>query len=245
MHRLRHAYTVELGRDWERLRHHRPSLVRARSWRSNLEPGPLAEILDGLVDLQQLIDATNVRGGVDPTVADAILIQLIELADDELAGRIVIQRILGGLVNQAMRYRSVRDDTDPAEIIVAAAWIALRRYDTSRRTHHVAESLISDARYQAFQRPLRRMATTERIVPIDRLGQRPAAPHATAFERLADVVRAARLHGVPDDELQLIRDLLRSESPTIVAAERGVTTRTIRNHRDRAVSHIRAAVLAA
>ena len=246
MNRQLHAYTAQLGREWERLRYHRPSLRRARSWSAEVGEGPLAKILDGLDDLQQLIDATNVRRGVDPTVADAILVQLIERArDDELAGRIVIQRILGGLISQAMRHRSQYDDVDPAEIIVAAAWIALRRYDTTRRSHHVAESLISDARYQAFQRPLRRLAATEQVVPIDRMELRAAAPPATAIERLADVVRTARLHGVPVDDLQLIRDLLRSESSSVIAAERGVTTRTIRNHRERAVSHIRAAVLAA
>ncbi len=246
MNRQLHAFTAQLGREWERLRHHRPSLRQARSWSVHVGDGPLRELLGDLHDLQQLIDATNVRHGSDPAVADSILVELVELAaDDALAGRIVIQRILGGLVSQARRYRNRHDDIDPAEIIVAAAWIALRRFDTGRRTHHVAESLISDARYQAFQRPLRRLSSTEWIVSAERLEHRPAAPHACAFERLADTVRTARLGGVPDADLQLIRDLLRSESPTKLAAERGVTTRTIRNHRERAVSHIRAAVLAA
>lgn len=244
MNREAHAYTAQLGREWARLRYHRPSLRRARSW--STDQGALGEVLDGLDDLQQLVDATEVRRGADPAVADTILVQLVEHAgDDELAGRVVIQRILGGLVTQAIRHRSQHDECDPAEIIVAAAWIALRRYDTAGRAHHVAESLISDARYQAFQRPLRRLSATEKVVPIDRLELRAATPHTTPFERLADVVRAARLHGVPDTDLQLIRDLLRSESASIIAAERGVTTRTIRNHRERAVSHIRAAVLAA
>jgi hypothetical protein len=239
-----HAYSAQLGREWERLRYHRPSLRRARSWPTG--DREFAEVLHDLDDLQRLVDATDVRRGADPAVADAILVRLVERsADDELAGRVVIQRILGGLISQAVRHRSHDDDIDPAEIIVAAAWIALRRYDTTRRPHHVAEALISDARYQAFQRPLRRLSSTEKVVPIDRLELRAAAPYGTPFERLADVVRTARLHGVPDADLQLIRDLLRSESSSVVAAERGVSTRTIRNHRERAVSHIRAAVLAA
>ncbi len=258
MNRQLHAYTAQLGREWQRLRYHRPSLRRARSWSSVIAAdtaagstadsatGPLAAVLHDLDDLQRLVDATDVRRGADPVAADAVLVDLVALAgDDELAGRVVIQRILGGLVSQAVRHRSRHDDVDPAEIIVAAAWIALRRYDTTRRPRHVAEALISDARYQAFQRPLRRLSATEQVVPIDRLELRAAAAHGTPFERLADVVRTARLHGVPDADLQLIRDLLRSESSRVVAAERGVTTRTIRNHRERAVSHIRAAVLAA
>jgi hypothetical protein len=253
-----HAYTTQLGREWERLRYHRPTLRRARSWSTAATAGvggdagtavgqdALADVVRDLHDLQRLVDATDVRRGADPTVADAILAQLIQRAgEDELAGRVVIQRILGGLISQAVRHRNHDDDIDPAETIVAAAWIALRRYDTTRRPRHVAEALISDARYQAFQRPLRRRSATEKVVPIDRLELRPAASPGTPFERLAEVIRAARLHGVADTDLQLIRDLLRSESSSVVAAERGVTTRTIRNHRERAVSHIRAAVLAA
>lgn len=247
MNRADHAYTLQLSREWEHLRHHRPSLARARSW-SLIDPGGILRgVTDSLDDLQHLIDATSSsRPDGDPVAADEVLAQLVDLARyDELAGRVVIQRILGGLVNAAARYRDPSCDIDPAEIIVAAAWIAIRNYDTGRRSRHVAASLISDAAFQAFRRPMRRRASSERAVPAEHLDWRPAQTDRSAFERLAEVVRLARQHGVPDHDLQLVRDLVRSGSPTSLAAERGVTTRTIRKHRERAVDQIRAAVLAA
>ena len=128
--------------------------------------------------------------------------------DDELAGRVVIQRILGGLISQAMRHRSQHDDVDPAEIIVAAAWIALRRYDTTRRS--ASRRRVLDLRCPVPGVPAAAAATGgDRAGRARSIGWNCGPRHRTrtAFERLADVVRTARLHGVPDDDLQLIRDL--------------------------------------
>ena len=98
--------------------------------------GLLATALDGLTDLEQIIDATGTAGAARSAAvrgSEAALLQLVVLAQhDQLAGRIVIQRLLPGLIRHAARYRSRRDDIDPAEIVVAAAWIAIRRYDTDR-----------------------------------------------------------------------------------------------------------------
>ena len=46
------------------------------------------------------------------------------------------------------------------------------------------------------------------------------------------------------DDLDVVRDIVRADSIADVATERGVTTRTIRNHRRRAVERIRAAIAA-
>ena len=57
--------------------------------------------------------------------------------------------------------------------------------------------------------------------------------------------RGAELPGIDQCDLDLFRALLRHGSPSIVAAERKVTTRTIRNHRDRTAARIRQVALAA
>lgn len=235
------SFTARLDREWEHLRRHPRSLRRARGWAGPGDPWDLA----GLTDLNTLLDRTRGGGAADPA-ADALLCRLVELADDEaLAGRIVIQRILPGLVARSAPYRDYRTDVDPAEVVVAAAWIALRAYDTGRRGRHVAASLISDATFQAFRRPLRRKAATEEARAPHHFGRIEARNEpANATDELVAVLREAAAAGLPARDADLLRHLVRAGSPSRVAEECGVTPRTIRNRRDAAVTRVRA-VLAA
>ena len=59
------------------------------------------------------------------------------------------------------------------------------------------------------------------------------------LDELADILGEARRRGLDHEDVTLIRELLRVESPARLAAERKVTPRTVRNHRDRAVHSIR------
>ena len=240
-----HVFARQLGRDWEGLRRRPAELALARSWRAHIGDGALARVLARLHDLDQIIDATKSVNGGDE--ADVALLQLVELAQfEQLAGRIVIQRLLPGLISRAAPYRSRRDDIDPAEFVVAAAWIALRRYDATVRRRFVAASLISDATFQAFRQPLRRRGASEEAVPAERLDRLAApAPSVSALEQLAEVIRLAGSRGVPAADLQLVRDLMQAGSANLLAVHHGVTPRTIRNRRDRAVANIREAVHAA
>ena len=52
----------------------------------------------------------------------------------------------------------------------------------------------------------------------------------------------AQAAGVPTYDLDLLRHLVRAESPSRTARERNVTPRTIRNHRDRAIGKVRQAL---
>ena len=241
--RAAHHFTSRLDDEWKDLRCHRRSLRKARAWAMSAPDDPLTPILAELTDLDDLLDATRGepgRHGPD----DTVLLRLVEIArDDQLAGRIVIQRLLPGLIKRAAAYRSYYDDIDPAEIIVPVAWLTLRRYDVDSRRRHVAASLLSDATFFAFRQPLRRLSTNEVARP-PRAFLRTAAPSrpSTAFEDLADVVRDAQAAGVPTYDLDLIRHLVRANSPGAVARERNVTPRTIRNHRARAIENVREAL---
>ncbi len=240
------SFTTRLDREWERLRRHPPSLRRARSW-ADLDPDrPWADDLAGLTDLQTLLDLTRGRGAADLR-ADALLCALLEIAEhDMLAGRVVIQRILPGLISRSARYRGFRDRVEPSEVVVAAAWIAIRGYDWRRRRRHVAASLVSDATFQAFRRPLRRRAATEEVRSPHEFKRIEAnAGPGNATDELAMVLREASAAGVPARHVDLIRRLARSGSPGRVASECGVTPRTIRNRRDAAIGRIRAAVVSA
>src|SRR6056297_414914 len=211
------ALTSTFGRrldaEWARLRTSRRALQVVRTW-AGPDDQPFDRMVRSVVDLDEIVDATR-TGGAPGEGEDAVLIRLVDLArHHELAGRIVVQRLLPGLVAGSVRYRHFEGRSDTSEIVVAAAWMAVRRYDTATRPRHVAATLISDAIFQAFL-------------------------------ELADVVRTARLAGVDDAHLELIRHLVRTGSPGVTAADCGVTPRTIRNRRDRAVDSIREALAAA
>jgi hypothetical protein len=232
--------------EWTHLRTSRRALRTARTWASRYPDHPLADLVTELADLEQIRQATQRRDGAE-RLDDTILLALVELArSDELAGRIVLQHLLPALISNARRYRSYTDRTDPITQIVPAAWLAIRSYDVDRRRHHVAASLISDSVFQAFRRQLRRCAASEE--PTAPMSFANAAHHdgpASALDEFVTVLRDARRAGVPAYDLDLLRQLVRVGSPSVVAAQRKVTPRTVRNHRDRAVDHVRTALAVA
>lgn len=233
-----------LDREWDRLRRRPAALRLVRGWHLQL---PAEDQHTRINDLQAIIDATQASVvGADELLGELV----IQAHNHELAGRIVLQRILPGLVVGSLRYRRFCDALDPVEVAVPVAWDAIHRYDVGRRRHQVAASLISDTVYRAFRAPARRRSSEEVVwapmkfaeMTIDAMC---AADATGPLEELAGIVREARSAGIPQEDLDFIRELISVGSPSALAERRGVTTRTIRNHRDRAVGRIREAVLAA
>jgi len=239
-----------LDAEWTHLRTSRRALRTARGWAQAYPDHPLATVVADLGDLDEIRQATqrssNPEGGCERS-DDAILLALVELArSDELAGRIVLQHLLPALIVQARRYRSFTDRTDPIAQVVPAAWLAIRSFDVERRRRHIASSLVSDAVFQAFRRALRARAGTEEVVAPSAFAATPFVDGpTTALDEFVMVLRDARRAGVPSCDLDLLRQLVRVGSPGIVARQRKVTPRTIRNHRDRAIEHVRTAVAVA
>ena len=143
----------------------------------------------------------------DDTAADVRLARLVAAAAaDELAARIVLQRILPGLVGIGMRRGRLGDGVAPCvDELVGTAWMVIRSYPIERRPHRVAANLLRDIEYQAFVRPTR-LAHCEREVPRepDRL------PDATdggrtepMFELVAALDEAVR-RGLSDDDRRLL-----------------------------------------
>lgn len=237
----RHLFTHRLDREWHRLRTDRRSVATVHSWAPAVDP-EIAATFTRIDDLSEIVAAT--QRGAEPD-GERLLLALVVLAErDQLAGRILVQRLLPGLVSAAARYRFRCDGIDPAEVAVGELWIAIRRYDHVHRRRHVAAALISDAIFAAFRRPARRRSAGEEIVEPMRFEQAIGTESRHPFTELATVVRAARLAGVPTADLDLIRQLVDTGSPGIVARRRQVTPRTVRNHRDRAVARIREVVAA-
>ena len=235
-----------LDAEWAHLRTSRRALRTARAWALSFPDHPLAEVVSGLDDLDRIRRATQRSHDLERP-DDAILLALVELSrSDELAGRIVLQHLLPALIVHAQRYRSFRDRTDPIAQIVPTAWLAIRSYDVERRRHHVASSLVSDAVFQAFRRQLRVRAGSEHVVAPSAFADAPCHDGpATALDEFVALLRDAQGAGVPADDLDLLRQLVRVGSPGVVAEQRNVTPRTIRNHRDRAIDHVRHALVVA
>jgi hypothetical protein len=266
---IRCRLTAQLDREWRRLRRDDRALRTAHSWIGTIRPdGALASILGELDDLDDLVSATH-RSADRPTFrreyqpedrprhqeahrpgarwGDEILLELVALArHHQLAGRIVLQRILPGLLSRSSRYSEFQVGRGTADIVVASAWMAIHDYDHERRPRQVAAALISDAVFSAFRQPHRRRSATEQLRPMESWARIPGTePSATPIEEFATVVAEARRNGVGSEHLDLLRDLVRTGSSAVVAAELGVTDRTVRNRRLRAVEQVREAILAA
>jgi hypothetical protein len=218
-----------LDREWRALRRRPDAISTARSW--DVTTSPFAD-LDELLRLAGFQCAPAGEHNV-------VLLGLVAVArHDDLAGRIVLQRIMPGLL-AAVRRRAARQHHGAFEELIGAAWMAIRCFSFERRPDHLAASLVRDAAYRAFTAPIRRRSATEVSVDPRVLDETPAPTSVSPFEELAGVVAEGRRAGMAKGDLDLVRDLVRVGSPGVLAAQRKVTPRTIRNHRDRVTAQLR------
>lgn len=238
-HRRSSPLLDELDREWARLDRRASTWRTVRSWISD---GWLP-LSDEVGDLDALVALTQPSAG-DGTGHDDLLRRLIALAGiDDLAARIVLQRILPGVISGARRWTLRDRSADPVDVVVGAAWLAIRGFDLDGRHCHVAPALIADSIWIGFRRGSRRKTEQEVPVSSDVLAMRPAPEHRLdPTTALAGTIRAADRAGVPEKDLEFLRHLVRAGSPSAVAAERGVSPRTVRNHRDIATAQVRSAL---
>lgn len=216
-----------LDLDWRALRRRPGALVRANTWR--VVPWVIA-------DLDDLLGACGFR--VTHTAErNDVLARLVTLAHgDDLAARVVLQRVLPGLIGIARTRRVF--ERDAFEELIGAAWLTIRRCRPQDK-RQLAANLVRDAAYRAFTAPGRRLSSTEVAVDPHVLDEEPAVDRTGPCEELATLLADARAAGVPTEDLDLFRELATVGSPGRLAASRHVTPRTIRNHRDRAAANLR------
>jgi hypothetical protein len=179
-------------------------------------------------------DLSACQGSTEDDVADAALANTVARArTDTAAARIVLRRILPGLV--AVAGRRCRISNLPAQDVlhevVATAWIAIRSYPIERRPRRIASNLVRDAEYLMFVRAdrLRHIDETD----FDGVGETdsstvPQSPGAEVIALLADGRRA----GVDAEGLNLLGRLaLTDVSVGDLATELSCTPRTILNRR--------------
>ncbi len=140
---------TRLWLDWESLSRSRSNVRRTNTW--NLPGSPVSHLDDVLYRAgygQSLTD----------DACDHYLSLLVAVArHDELAARIVTQRILPGLIAIAIRRgRIVAEGSSFAlDQLASSAWLVIRNYPIDRRPRRVAGNLLRDIEYQAFVRDAR------------------------------------------------------------------------------------------
>ena len=103
---------------------------------------------------------------VDDESVDAALIQLLIAAKaDQLAARVVLQRMLPGLVTIARRKSySFAHRVDVLDDLIANAWGIILKYPVERRPRRVLANLLCDTSFETFVRPQRLRSSSE--VPV-------------------------------------------------------------------------------
>lgn len=220
--------------DWEVVRHDPRAIRAARSWQ-------VVEV--DFADLDELLSLAGFECPNGPTTERVLLSLVLRARTDQLAARIVLQRLLPGLLAQVRRRRRA-DRDDVFEELIASAWVVIREYDPRRRPACLAAALIAGADYLAFGRAERRPEPIEWVAP-SRLDERIDHDRRTPVDELDDLLAEARAAGVSEADLAVVHGLVVAGSPSRLAAALGVTPRTIRNRRDRAVSQLRQVALAA
>lgn len=261
--RLRTRVLRSLDDEWNRLRRRPAALRRAVRWVPLAHPehrDPLAELTTRLRDLDELCEASDRPRAAHPlptrstrsirsarsqtplvTSAEETLRWLVRAGRlDPLAARIVLQRVLPGVIHGCRP--DLRTGLDERlENAIGTAWLTIRTFD-ERRRGPVAAAIISDATRLARHGPRRRtMAELPRPPHLfDGDVGRPSENDPTI--ELARTLRSARRAGVARDHLDLMRELVAADDVEHVARHHGVSTRTIRTRRRRAVSSVRSAL---
>ncbi len=222
-----------LAAEWARLRH-RPSALRiADTWALTDHP---------VTDLGQILRRVGYECPPSHAADDRLRRLVLLAAHDDLAARVVVQRIVPGLLAVVRRRRHIAGD-DAFDELLGVAWLAIRTFNPTRRPSCLAAALISDADYHAFRAPRRRHRTD--VAPLADAGELrdDTAPHPA--DELTAIFAEALAAGVPTDDITLLRQLIAAPTANELAARLAVTPRTIRNRRDRITGRLRAVTLAA
>lgn len=232
-----HWIHPQLEREWRRLQHRPDAIATARSW--NVTDRTFA-------DLDELLTLAGYLVASDSEHEDVLRRLVLCGRTEPLAARIVLQRILPGLLRQVHRRNWRRGAATVFEELVSSAWITIREFDPRRRPCCMAAALISGADYRAFAKVDRRrrsaLETTTDPLELDLV---EPTPMPSPCDELAELLDDARSFGVADDELVIVRQLVDVGSPNRLAADLGITPRTVRNRRDKVTERLRRVALAA
>lgn len=243
---------TRLWLDWDVVARSRSNIRRANDW--GLSGAPIQHLDD-------VLTRSGYGQSLTDDACDHYLSRLTALArHDELACRIVIQRILPGLIAIAVRRgRIVPEGASFAlDQLVSCAWLVIRNYPIDRRPCRVAGNLLRDIEYQAFVRD-NRTKRSRSEVPTDNwtlanpesIAARRGRPLAGVSAPITDLDPVSTnseisnlLHdlerlGLRDIDREALDELLSDRLSPDSARLAGISARALRDRRAAAIKRSR------
>jgi DNA-directed RNA polymerase specialized sigma24 family protein len=228
-----------LNQDWRRLARDPVALGTAAGWCLGIGP---------IDDLDDLLDHVGYGRPVDDAAGDRALAVLVRLAaEHELAARVVLQRILPGLIRVALRRGRIVPGGPSVAFaeLASAAWLTICSYPIARRPHRVAANLLRDIEYHAFVRSDRKRSRELRCGDVEEavgesLVTEPDIDLGARHE-WGELIAWATRRGVDPAQVELLVQLARGRSSAELAVAMQCSDRTVRNRRDVALVAVRRA----
>lgn len=242
---INRSLLARLDREWQALNERPAVLRRAAGWGLGIEFASLDEV----VVAAGYRPLTNDRGcdlGSSSDDANDVLRRLLTAArTDDVAARVVLQRLLPGVIAVARRWGGHRQggSVDAFDEMLSATWMVIREFPVERRSSHLAARVLRAGEYRAFQQANRRLMVHELTAPNLLDLSVEAVVTLDVADELAAVVACAG--SLTEHELQLIELLASGCTPAEMAEKLSISVRTVRNHRDAVVHRLREAAMAA
>ncbi len=229
-----HRYLLtRLQREWNLLSSRRSAVTRASAWKLTSR---------AITSLDELLVLTGLGPGPIDPACDETLRRLVVLArHDDLAARVVLQRMLPGLSNCAKRNSAGFDNQlDALDELLSEAWTVIRSFPIERRDRYVIKNLLRDCEYRTFLKTRRRMLVQEVTDPVhlDRVVEADDGPGESLIT-IVELLGRARTAGMSTDDLDVVVALLNTSTVKQAATALGVTDRTVRNRRQTIVHQLR------
>lgn len=236
-----------LDREWQRIARCPRTVHAANTWR--VCPTQFSS-------LDELLTAAGYHGKKCDPVADQVLARLVRhAADDQLAARIVLQRVLPPIIAIARRRgKTCGGGFDEAMgSVLSHVWEVIRTYPIERRPAKIAANIVRDTEYFAFVRANRRRPLH---IPVDDMSDSTAMQFATdsrgnsmrngtdrgdmtSSVLLRELLREAQASKLSAGSLRVLEELSDC-SLSDFAEQRGITERMARNLRRDAINELRA-----
>lgn len=229
------SLSQRLDREWVQMCRRPDVIATVRTWRLTDQP---------FTTLNDVLALTGHRQASTPE-ADEILGRLVRVAaSDPLATRIVLQRLLAGLLAIVKVEQERNPRVNAFDVLVGEAWISIVRYQVDTRPTDIAARILHDARHRAFTNGRRRRVVEEISCDAETLNEMIVPVTTAPFDELVGLLGEARRRGLDDGPVEVVHALLTHGTAVEVAAAQQLTTRAVRYRQRHAVAQIRRLVAA-